>query len=96
MHNNTLYTQESLLLHNNHTLLEITSLPQEATVCSYCGVSYLIHHEIKRLEQELKESCERLVTVLLYSDVKTVSWHNYFNAPICRYYVIVLTISLEE
>lgn len=38
---------------------EITNLPQEDTVCSYCGISYLIHHEIKRLELKLQESLDR-------------------------------------
>lgn len=50
-----------IILYYVSSMLEITSLPQGDTVCSYCGVSYLIHHEIKRLEQELKESLEGFV-----------------------------------
>ena len=48
---------------NVFTQLEITSLPQEATICGYCGISYLIHPEIKRLEQE---SNKRLAIILLH------------------------------
>ena len=33
-------------------------MPRDETVCEFCGVSYLIHHEIKRLE-ELVEQLEK-------------------------------------
>jgi len=38
---------------------EIKSLPKDEVVCQFCGVSYLIHHEIKELQGKLKylESC---------------------------------------
>ncbi|XP_065918945.1 putative leucine-rich repeat-containing protein DDB_G0290503 isoform X2 [Dysidea avara] len=38
---------------------EIKSLPKNEVVCQFCGVSYLIHHEIKELQGKLKylESC---------------------------------------
>ena len=41
---------------------EIKALPKEETVCKFCGVSYLIHHEFKALEsrvKELEESAEK-------------------------------------
>ena len=28
----------------------IQSLPEDETVCKFCGVSYLIHREVKRLQ----------------------------------------------
>jgi len=34
---------------------EIQSMKRDETVCKYCGVSYLIHSEIKALEDRLKE-----------------------------------------
>ena len=42
---------------------EIRSLPRDQTVCRYCGVSYLIHNEIKALEDKLRAS-EREVEYL--------------------------------
>ena len=32
---------------------EIKNLPHEETKCKFCGVSYLVHHEVKRLESQL-------------------------------------------
>lgn len=32
-----------------------SSLKEKDTVCAYCGVSYLIMHEIEKLKQEIKE-----------------------------------------
>lgn len=34
---------------------EIQNLPRHDTVCKFCGVSYLIHNEIKRLEDKIQE-----------------------------------------
>ncbi|XP_064611637.1 hyaluronan mediated motility receptor-like [Liolophura sinensis] len=40
----------------NHPLPEeIRQMKRDDTVCRYCGVSYLIHNEIKALEKKLKE-----------------------------------------
>ena len=38
---------------------EIKQLPKDEVVCKFCGVSYLIHHEIKELQKRLKylETC---------------------------------------
>ena len=38
---------------------EIKQLPKDEVVCKFCGVSYLIHHEIKELQKRLKylEAC---------------------------------------
>lgn len=33
---------------------EIKKLPKDEVVCKFCGVSYLIHHEIKELQKRLK------------------------------------------
>ena len=33
---------------------EIRSLPKEETKCKFCGVSYLVHHEVKALETQLR------------------------------------------
>lgn len=33
---------------------EIRKMRRDETVCRYCGVSYLIHNEIKALENKLK------------------------------------------
>lgn len=32
---------------------EIKEMPHDATVCKFCGVSYLIHHEMKKLEEKV-------------------------------------------
>ncbi|CAK8677786.1 unnamed protein product [Clavelina lepadiformis] len=39
---------------------EIKKLPQGETVCHFCGVSYLIHHEIKKLEDLVAQLEEEL------------------------------------
>lgn len=33
---------------------EILTMPRDETVCQFCGVSYLIHNEIKKLEERIK------------------------------------------
>ena len=33
---------------------EIQSMEKEDTVCKFCGVSYLIHHEVKKLEDKVR------------------------------------------
>ena len=33
---------------------EIRKMARDETVCKFCGVSYLIHNEIKALEDKLK------------------------------------------
>ncbi|KAH9513514.1 Leucine-, glutamate- and lysine-rich protein 1 [Bulinus truncatus] len=40
---------------------EIQNLTRDKTVCKYCGVSYLIHNEIKALEKKLKETEKELL-----------------------------------
>ena len=40
---------------------EIRTLPSDETVCKFCGVSYLIHNEIKKLELELENVKSQLV-----------------------------------
>lgn len=35
---------------------EILTMPRDETVCQFCGVSYLIHNEIKKLEDRIKVS----------------------------------------
>ena len=35
---------------------EIGALPRDDTVCKFCGVSYLILNEIKKLEERLKQT----------------------------------------
>lgn len=41
---------------------EIANLSREDTVCQFCGVSYLIHNEIKALETK----CQKLEADLAY------------------------------
>ncbi|XP_078266232.1 uncharacterized protein lekr1 [Rhinoraja longicauda] len=33
---------------------DIQQMPQNETICKYCGVSYLIHHEFKLMEEKVK------------------------------------------
>jgi len=33
---------------------ELLKMPRNETVCQYCGISYLIHNEIKLLEDRLQ------------------------------------------
>ena len=35
---------------------EIQSMERDDTVCQFCGVSYLIHNEIKALEDKLAKT----------------------------------------
>ena len=36
------------------SIADIQQLPRAETVCQFCGVSYLVHHEIKRLEDAVE------------------------------------------
>jgi len=50
-----LHKDESKHTRSMHPLPdEILEMPRNETVCQYCGVSYLIHNEIKLLEDRLK------------------------------------------
>jgi hypothetical protein len=40
---------------------EIRLMTRDDTVCKFCGVSYLIHNEIKRLEDQLEEAMAELL-----------------------------------
>lgn len=40
---------------------EIREMKNDETVCQFCGVSYLIHHEIKKLEEKVEELEKELV-----------------------------------
>jgi chaperonin cofactor prefoldin len=40
---------------------EIQKMTRDETVCKFCGVSYLIHNEIKALEDKLRAAEEELV-----------------------------------
>lgn len=42
-------------------------MPQSETVCQFCGVSYLIHHEIKKLEEKITLLEKQLIG---YNDMK--------------------------
>lgn len=42
--------------------VDITNMSRQDTVCQFCGVSYLIHNEIKALE----EKCQKLEADLVY------------------------------
>lgn len=33
---------------------EILTMSKDETICQFCGVSYLIHNEIKKLEDRVK------------------------------------------
>ena len=39
---------------------EIRKMKRDQTVCKYCGVSYLIHSEIKALEEKLRSTQKEL------------------------------------
>ena len=47
---------------------EIQKMDNDETVCKFCGVSYLIHNEIKKLQEELKR-CEDKVR--MYDQLKS-------------------------
>jgi len=50
-----LHKEESNGERPTHPLPEdILKMPRNETVCQYCGISYLIHNEIKLLEDRLK------------------------------------------
>lgn len=34
---------------------EIQQMSKDDTVCQYCGVSYLIHNEMKKMQEKLEE-----------------------------------------
>ena len=44
---------------------EIRKMARDETVCKFCGVSYLIHNEIKALEDKLKVKIMYWLFILL-------------------------------
>ena len=55
---------------------EIRTMLRCETICQFCGVSYLIHSEIKRLQYELEE-CKKEV----YKEIYTL-YQKSFQPPI--------------
>ena len=50
-------SQENLDYNLQHPLPnEIQQMKHEDTICKYCGISYLIHNEIKRIQKLLEDS----------------------------------------
>ena len=39
---------------------ELEKMTEEETVCSFCGISYLIHREVARLKDELEETKNKM------------------------------------
>ena len=39
---------------------EIQKMKRDETVCKFCGVSYLIHNEVKALQEKLAEAQEQM------------------------------------
>ena len=57
---------------------DIQELPREDTVCQFCGVSYLVHHEVKKLEEQVKDLQKQLTrykinVTVLYTKSKYVA-----------------------
>lgn len=50
-----------------HSVADIKRLPHGETVCRFCGVSYLVHHEIKRLEEAVESMQGQLKRCVQYS-----------------------------
>lgn len=38
----------------------IQKMEKDETVCQYCGISYLIHHEMKKLQEEVENIRKKL------------------------------------
>ncbi|CAD5110747.1 DgyrCDS117 [Dimorphilus gyrociliatus] len=53
---------------------EIQDMERDETVCKFCGVSYLIHNEIKALEDKLKLTEERLKHLEGCEDREKEAW----------------------
>ncbi len=53
---------------------EIQSMEKEDTVCKFCGVSYLIHHEVKRLEDQVSKSVTRRGNIIQSSSNESWSF----------------------
>jgi hypothetical protein len=34
---------------------DVKALPRDETICKYCGISYLVHNEIKKLEDRVHD-----------------------------------------
>ena len=45
--------------------VEILKMKKDETVCQFCGVSYLIHNEIKKLEDRVKVSNQGQINIIL-------------------------------
>ena len=58
---------------------EVRTMKRDETVCKYCGVSYLIHNEIKALEEKMKKLQEELEFFKGTNMDNTVHFFHAFN-----------------
>ena len=49
---------------------ELEKMSEEETVCSFCGISYLIHREVARLKDELDETRKKMLD--MKDDIRNV------------------------
>ena len=62
---------------------EIENMKRDDTVCQFCGVSYLIHNEIKKLENKLEEYKKEVYISLIPTDLYISSFFIYLSLFIC-------------
>jgi len=62
----TMVNEANLNYEPQHPLpQEIQEMNNEDTICKYCGVSYLIHNEMKKLKKLLEEYQKEVTTILI-------------------------------
>ena len=64
---------ESISYKPQHPLPEeIQKMKRDDTICQYCGVSYLIHNEIKKLEEKINSYEKKVNWLFNYLQDKDV------------------------
>ncbi len=75
---------------------EIRNMAKDETVCKFCGVSYLIHNEIKALEDKLQVLVGQASKLLFFSALSSSVSETYRHTEQAGYACYRRGVALDE